>query len=106
MEHPTIVVLITVPSRETGQQIANDLLRRKLAACVNILAPITSIYTWEGQAHTDEEAMLIVKTRLGLFEELNQAVKKLHPYEVPEIIALPVLMGSSSYLAWIDEVTH
>jgi len=106
MEQPFIVVLITVPSRETGQEIANVLLERKLAACVNIISPITSIYTWEGQAPTDQEALLIVKTRLDLFEEqLIPAVQAVHPYEVPEIIALPILMGSKRYLDWINEVT-
>jgi periplasmic divalent cation tolerance protein len=106
MEQPFIVVLITVPSRETGQEIANLLLERKLAACVNIISPITSIYTWEGQARTDEEALLIVKTRLDLFEErLIPAVQSVHPYEVPEIIALPILMGSRRYLDWMDEAT-
>jgi len=107
MEQPFIVVLITVPSRETGQEIANLLLERKLAACVNIISPITSIYTWEGQARTDEEALLIVKTRLDLFEErLIPAVQSVHPYEVPEIIALPILMGSRRYLDWMDEATQ
>jgi periplasmic divalent cation tolerance protein len=106
MEQSFIVVLITVPSRETGQEIANLLLERKLAACVNIISPITSIYTWEGQARTDEEALLIVKTRLDLFEErLIPAVQSVHPYEVPEIIALPILMGSRRYLDWMDEAT-
>ena len=107
MEQSFIVVLITVPSRETGQEIANLLLERKLAACVNIISPITSIYTWEGQARTDEEALLIVKTRLDLFEErLIPAVQSVHPYEVPEIIALPILMGSRRYLDWMDEATQ
>jgi periplasmic divalent cation tolerance protein len=106
MEQSFIVVLITVPARETGQQIANLLLERKLAACVNILSPITSIFTWEGQSHTDEEALLIVKTRRDLFEDqLVPAVQAAHPYEVPEIIALPILMGSRRYLDWMDEVT-
>jgi periplasmic divalent cation tolerance protein len=106
MEQSFIVVLITVPSRETGQVIANLLLERKLAACVNIISPITSIYTWEGQPHTDEEALLIIKTRLDLFEErLIPAVQAVHPYDVPEIIALPILMGSRKYLDWMDEAT-
>jgi len=106
MEQLFIVVLITVPSRETGQEIANLLLERKLAACVNIISPITSVYTWEGQPHTDEEALLIVKTRRDLFEDqLLPAVLAVHPYEVPEIIALPILMGSTRYLDWIEEVT-
>jgi periplasmic divalent cation tolerance protein len=106
MEQSFIVVLITVPTRETGQEIANLLLERKLAACVNIISPITSIYTWEGQPHTDEEALLLVKTRHDLFEErLVPAVQAVHPYEVPEIIALPILMGSRKYLDWMDEAT-
>jgi periplasmic divalent cation tolerance protein len=107
MKHSYVIVMITVPSREVGQQIANLLLERRLAACINILSPVTSIYTWEGRAHTDEEALLIVKTRQELFEEqLVPAVQAVHPYDVPEIIALPVLMGSGNYLDWINEVTQ
>ncbi|HEX9028846.1 MAG TPA: divalent-cation tolerance protein CutA, partial [Anaerolineales bacterium] len=82
------------------------LLEQKLAACVNILPQLRSLYIWQGQIHDDEEAMLLVKTRAELFEtQLIPAVKMVHPYEVPEIIALPVQAGSKDYLDWIDAVT-
>jgi periplasmic divalent cation tolerance protein len=102
-----IIVLITCPNKEVGEQVANALLERKLAACVNMVAPVTSLYTWKGEINRDEEMLLIVKSRADLFEsELIPAVKAVHPYEVPEIIALPVLMGSEDYLGWIREVTR
>lgn len=101
-----VVVLITVPSQEVGEQLASALLDQKLAACVNILPPMTSIYAWKGELQRDQEALLLVKTRAELFHErLVPAVKALHPYEVPEIITLPVLMGSQSYLDWISTET-
>ncbi|MGW8252065.1 MAG: divalent-cation tolerance protein CutA [Anaerolineales bacterium] len=101
-----IVVLITVPSREVGEQLASALLDQKLAACVNILPPMTSIYSWKGEVQRDREALLLVKTRAELFHaRLVPAVQALHPYELPEIIALPVLVGSQSYLDWIAAET-
>jgi periplasmic divalent cation tolerance protein len=106
MDHKAIVVLITTPSKEVGKEIASALLEQKLAACVNIISPVNSLYFWEGQTHDDEEALLVVKTRLELFtDRLVRAVKEIHPYELPEIIALPVVMGLDGYLDWIDEVT-
>lgn len=102
-----IVVLITVPSLEVGEQVAASLLEKNLAACVNILPGVTSIYIWKGAVQKDQELMLVVKTRLDLFHDrLVPAVKAVHPYEVPEIIALPVLMGSLDYLDWIAAETQ
>ena len=87
--------------------IANTLLEKKLAACVNLVGSILSFYTWEGDINRDKEMLLIVKSRAELFEsELIPAVQAVHPYDVPEIIALPILMGSANYLSWIDEETH
>lgn len=101
-----IVVLITVPSNEVAKKISDILLDQKLAACINIVPQINSLYTWEGKLNNDEEVLMIVKTRSDLFEkEFIDAVKSVHPYEVPEIIALPILMGSKSYLDWIKDVT-
>ena len=106
MEDQYILVMITTPSREVGEQISNALLEKKLAACVNMLAPINSLYTWQGTTAHDEETLLVVKSRAALFQELVPAVQTIHPYEVPEIIALPIIMGSASYLAWIDAETQ
>jgi periplasmic divalent cation tolerance protein len=101
-----ILVLITVPSVEVGKEIADHLLAERLAACVNILPSVHSHYLWQGEQASDEEVLLLVKSRAELFQErLVPAVKALHPYEVPEIIALPLVMGSADYLGWIDEVT-
>jgi len=106
MDFKHIVVLITVPSKEVGEQVSNALLEQNLAACVNIVAPIRSLYTWENKICDDEEMLLIAKSRAELFEnQLVPAVQAIHPYEVPEIIALPIFMGSKSYLDWIDEST-
>ncbi len=101
-----VVVLITVPSSEVGERIAASLLEKRLAACVNILPGVTSIYTWKGAVQKDQELLLVVKTRLELFQaRLVPAVKAIHPYDVPEIIALPLMMGSQEYLDWIAAET-
>ncbi len=106
MNHNSVVVLITTPSKDVGKKIAGVLLEQKLAACVNIISPVNSLYFWEGQTHDDEEALLIVKTQASLFaDRLIPAVKAIHPYELPEIIALPIVMGLDGYLDWIGEVT-
>ena len=107
MDKEYIIVLITTPSKEVGEKIANTLLEKKLAACVNMMAPIFSLYTWEKEINRDDEVLLIVKSRADLFEsDLIPAVQDVHPYDVPEIIALPILMGSANYLSWIDDVTR
>lgn len=106
MQERYVLVMITTPSREIGEQIANHLLEKRLAACVNLVAPIHSRYVWEGKVNAEEETLLLVKSRTDLFDgQLVPAVKSLHPYQVPEIIAFPIRMGSQSYLDWIDEVT-
>ncbi|MGW8226330.1 MAG: divalent-cation tolerance protein CutA [Anaerolineales bacterium] len=107
MDVEFILVLITCPNKEVSEQVASALLDQKLAACINTMTPVTSLYTWKGEINRDEEILLIVKSRADLFEsELIPAVKAVHPYEVPEIIALPVIMGSEDYLGWIREVTR
>jgi periplasmic divalent cation tolerance protein len=106
MEIEYIVVLVTVPNPESGQTIASRLLEDRLAACVNILPAIRSLYTWKSAVQDDTESLLVIKSRLALFERLAEAVKSIHPYETPEIIALPVLAGSAEYLTWIKEETQ
>jgi periplasmic divalent cation tolerance protein len=106
MDEKHLVVYITTPDMQTGEEIAGALIERKLAACVNLI-PVHSIYRWEGEVARDDEVLLIVKTRADLFaEQLVPAVEELHPYQVPEIIALPVVMGAAGYLKWIDEETR
>ena len=101
-----IVVLSTVPDAETGRKIARGVLEKRLAACVNISGPLESHYWWEGKIQQEPEHLLIFKTREELFPALEEAVRSLHPYDVPEIIALPVGQGSPAYLGWIGSETH
>lgn len=106
MDSQLIVVFITAPSKEVGQQIATALLEQKLAACVNIIPSILSMYRWEGKLNQDEEVLLVVKTRAEIFTDgLVPAVRAVHPYDLPEIIALPILQGLVSYLDWIEAET-
>ena len=107
MKEQPIVVLITTPSLEVARQIAIALLEQKLAACVNVLPGVRSYYTWKGQPQEDQEVLLLVKTRPALFESrLVPAVLAIHPYELPEIIALPVQGGLEGYIEWIMEETE
>lgn len=105
MDTRYILVLITTPTPEVGQAIAKALVEQKLAACANLLPGINSLYAWKGAVQEDHESLLIVKSRLELFENLEAEVRSRHPYEVPEIIALPVLAGSQSYLDWWEAET-
>ena len=100
-----IVVFVTCGSEEEGLKIANALVEGRLAACVNLISPIRSIYRWEGKIWDEKEWLLIIKTEKHRFEELEKRVKFLHSYSVPEIISLPVEEGSSAYLNWIRENT-
>ena len=106
MSNEHIMVLITAPSHEEGKKIATKLVESKLAACVNILPEVHSVYCWQGDIHTDQEVILLAKSRMELFaDKLLPAVQELHPYEVPEIIAVPIVQGLDSYLAWVTEET-
>ncbi len=101
-----LVVMITVPSREVGEKIAAHLIEAHLAACVNLVPSITSFYHWEGRLHQDEEFLLLVKTRTEEFEtRFVPAVRSLHPYDLPEIIGLPIIAGLKDYLAWVEAQT-
>ena len=97
------IVLVTAPDVEDGQKIARKLVSDQLAACVNLLPGMTSIYTWEGEICEESEVLLIIKTRADLFETLSLTVQAEHPYEVPEIIALPIIDGDRDYLKWLEE---
>ena len=100
-----IVIYITAPNEEEGARIARVLVEERLAACVNIIRPVRSIYRWQEKVEDDTEVLLIVKTQRRLFASLGSRVKDLHSYTVPEIVALPVIEGSEDYLAWVKEVT-
>jgi periplasmic divalent cation tolerance protein len=97
----TAVVFVTAASEQQAEAIANALVTERLAACVNVVSPIRSIYRWEGKVQSDLEHLMIIKTRVKLVAKVEERVKQLHSYEVPEIIALPIVAGARSYLDWI-----
>jgi len=100
-----ILVLCTCPSQAVADAIATALLEERLAACVNRLPGIQSMYRWEGRVTQDDEIMLLIKTKADLFGRLEKAIESRHPYETPEIIAVPIIAGSVEYLRWIGEST-
>lgn len=102
MESDYYVVLVTLASISEAKSIATHLVKDHLAACVNILPKVTSIYWWEGTVEECREYLMMVKTRRDKLALLTEEVRKLHSYEVPEIVALPMGEGNSEYLRWID----
>jgi periplasmic divalent cation tolerance protein len=105
MAQDVIVVLVTCPP-DKAQQIATALVDERVAACVNVVPNLQSIYRWKGEVQSDGEALLIVKTARDRFEALKQAVLKHHPYELPEVIAVTVDRGHAPYLEWVVESTR
>lgn len=95
-------VTTTTETKEEAQKIAWYLVGEKLAACVQIMGPITSTYRWKGNIETAEEWLCLIKTRESFFAQVEAAIKKLHPYETPEIIAVPIVKGSKEYLNWLE----
>lgn len=98
-----IVVLITAKNKTEAKKVAQGLLKDRLAACVNILGGVESLFWWQGKIDKGSEALMIIKTKQKSFEKLVSKVKLLHSYQNPEIIALPIVAGSWNYLKWIDE---
>ncbi|MDD5270139.1 MAG: divalent-cation tolerance protein CutA [Candidatus Omnitrophica bacterium] len=96
-----VAVFITAGSKTEAARIARGLVVKKLAACVNIVRDIRSVYSWKGKLEDSRECLLIAKTTEGLFDKLERSVKRMHSYECPEIIAIPVKAGSREYLEWI-----
>ena len=96
-----LVALSTVGNADDARRIARALVERRLAACVNVVPGLTSVYSWKGAVETDQELLLVIKTRRARFEALRAALVELHPYEVPELIALPVEAGHGPYLDWL-----
>lgn len=105
MAESHIIILVTTPDMDVAQRLARTLVSSKRAACVNILPGMTSLYWWHDKLTEDKEVLLLVKTRAELFDEIAGMVKGAHPYQVPEIIALPIVAGSPEYLNWINETT-
>jgi len=100
-----IVVLVTTNSEEEAERIAQEIVQEHLVACVNIIPRIKSVYFWKGEVCKDNESLLVIKTRGEKFEALKDKIIQLHSYEVPEIIALPIVKGSQAYLDWLLQVT-
>jgi periplasmic divalent cation tolerance protein len=100
-----IQVSTTTDKREYADKISREIVEKRLAACVQITGPVTSMYWWKDNIEKTEEWLLIIKTRKELYPELEAAIKKAHSYETPEIIAVPVVAGSKSYLDWLETET-
>ncbi|MFQ5825176.1 MAG: divalent-cation tolerance protein CutA [bacterium] len=101
-----IVIFVTTNSTEEAQQIGNKLVESKLVACVNIVSSVQSIFRWKGELCEEGETLMILKSVRKNIEEIITKVKSLHSYEVPEIIALPIIAGSKEYLNWVHEETQ
>jgi len=100
------ILLTTAPDRETAERIARALVERKLAACVNVLPGVRSVYRWKGAVEEADEVLLLAKTTADRIEELVRALSGLHPYEVPECVVLEAGRVEASYLAWLVESTR
>jgi len=98
-----IQVQITFPTTELAQEAAAKLVREKLAACAQVCGTIQSYYTWQGTSETSQETLLLAKTKLSLFDRLESAIRAEHPYECPQIVALPIVAANADYLAWLDK---
>ena len=98
-----VVALSTVATASDAERIARALVERGLAACVNVVPGVVSIYRWQGAVHKEQELLLVIKTRAEALEALRTALVSLHPYEVPELVAWPIAAGHEPYLRWIDE---
>jgi periplasmic divalent cation tolerance protein len=101
-----ILVLITASSAQEAEKLGRALVEKRLAACGNIIQDIRSVFWWKHTLSTEQEALLIIKSRASLFPTIVNAATALHSYEVPEIIAIPIIAGSERYLKWIDEETQ
>lgn len=103
MTNEAIIVCCTCASREEAARIARAVVESRLAACVNVLPEVESIYRWQGKIETAREALLLIKTAEWRFAELRDRIAALHSYEVPEIVAFPLFAGAENYLAWLRE---
>jgi periplasmic divalent cation tolerance protein len=98
-----LVAFCTVGKPEDAEWIARELVERRLAACVNVLPQMTSVYRWRGEVERNEEILLVIKTTRARFEELKQAILSMHTYELPEVIGFDIGVGHAEYLAWLEE---
>ncbi|MCG7900034.1 MAG: divalent-cation tolerance protein CutA [Candidatus Thiodiazotropha lotti] len=101
-----LLMLCTAPDRGTAERLAGMLVEQELAACVNLSAPITSIYRWQGKTEQSEEVLLLIKTTKDRYQACESALRAEHPYELPEIIAVPVEQGLDDYVNWVERCTN
>lgn len=101
-----IVIFCTVPTKDDAKKISNAIVSERLAACVSIVDKVHSVFSWNSELCNENEMLLIIKTRRELFDKIEAVIKALHSYNVPEIIALPVIVGSEDYLGWIAHETN
>ncbi|MGE0267982.1 MAG: divalent-cation tolerance protein CutA [Candidatus Omnitrophota bacterium] len=101
-----IVVFITCKDQPEAKAVADRLLEEKLIACANIVSGVQSMYWWQGKVNSDQEVLMVIKTRKSLFSKIVKTVKTVHSYTVPEIIALPIVAGNEDYLNWINDSTQ
>ncbi|MFO1434358.1 MAG: divalent-cation tolerance protein CutA [Candidatus Competibacteraceae bacterium] len=102
MDNSYLLIYCTCPEQALAERLAEALVEDRLAACINIVPGITSVYRWQGEVQHDSELLLLIKTRGECYPALEARIRELHSYEVPEIIAVPIQRGSGAYLAWID----
>jgi periplasmic divalent cation tolerance protein len=106
MAAETLLVISSLPDRASAETLAKALVARRAAACVNVLAPCTSVYRWKGAVETAEEHPVFAKTTRDRYELLERVIRELHPYELPEIIAVPLAGGLPAYLQWVETETR
>ena len=98
-----IIIYCTYPNEEAADEACRALVTKKLAACVQRLGPIQSTYVWEGAVNTGQEWLLLIKTKQSVYESVESLIRTTHPYEIPEILAVPVVQGYQPYLSWMDQ---
>ena len=103
MDPESLIVLCTCPDEETADRLAGSLVEEGLAACVNVIPAVASTYRWQGKLQRDREVLLLIKTTSAAYERLEARIRELHPYELPESVAVPIVRGSRAYLAWLQE---
>jgi periplasmic divalent cation tolerance protein len=105
MQNSYLTILCTCPDQESADKLAATLVEEHMAACVNIIPGITSVYRWKDRLEKDQELLLVIKTSTRAYKALEKRIQELHPYELPEIIAVPIIEGAPAYLEWLGRMT-
>jgi len=105
MKQSFVQVITTVSEKKYAEKLAKDMVSKRLGACVQIMGPFKSVYRWKGRVERTLEWACVIKTRKTLYKKVESAIRKIHPYEVPEIIAIPIIKGSRDYLKWLSDET-